>query len=228
MKDKLLCTTIGLLIGVVVMQWAMPAGAQVTDFQGGVRVIPVTSQQITAFLYAKPNGDVYFRDRSSSWTGAPRYLGNFFGGQSVPGDFPAGLHAVTVDPANNIELIYASSTGDIYRQSGAPLGGIWNAPPVHFGNFFPGQSAPPDFQAGFHIVNETQANILSYVYVTPTGDAYDQNANGHWNQPPHYIGNYFGELPVPASQATFGKVKALYQPKGSNIKSTSSGKGDKQ
>lgn len=191
--------------------FSRPAEAQTNDFQEGVRIVSVVSAQLVVFFYAKANGEVYVRPTVTlPWAGPPIYLGNFFGDQLAPGDFLAGLRAVLVD-GGNVFLYFASSTGDVFHQVGYPSPGVWSTPAHNDGNFFLGQSAPPDFQQGYHIIRV--GAVVTHNYVTPSGDLYRQDPTDPWIFPPYYSGNFFGQEPVPTSPTTFGKIKALYQPK---------------
>jgi hypothetical protein len=89
MKDKALYIIIGVLIGVIIMQWQQgpqPAQAQAPEVINGYRV--VTYNTTGHHFVMLSNGDVYKQDRplhEDSFGGAaPKYMGNFWSGAPVP------------------------------------------------------------------------------------------------------------------------------------------------
>lgn len=171
------------------------------DFQQGYAVISI-GNGLTRFYYASASGDVYSRPNVGDWTQPPTYVGNFFPGETTPADFLAGLRAVTVGTAEL--LYYASANGNVYSRDGNPIG-PWTEPPGSEGNFFLGQPVPPDFQAGFRILEAN--NTRRYYYVAANGDVFEQRPTP-WHEPANYVGNFFGSQPVRTTPSTLGGVKA--------------------
>jgi hypothetical protein len=87
MKDKVLYIIIGVLIGVVVMQWQQgpqTAQAQAPEPISGYRVQKKTNNSDTMHFVMLTNGDVYMRESQHDWSTEPlRYFGNFWGGPPV-------------------------------------------------------------------------------------------------------------------------------------------------
>lgn len=177
------------------------------DFQKGFRIISIQVGNQATIYYAKPNGDIYRRTADTIWDGPPTYVGNFFFGQPAPNDFLDGFRAVVVGVGNDPLLIYASATGDIYRQGGTQIGSA----PGHDGNFFNGQTVPSDFQAGLRTAVEGTGRLLMYYYADSAGNVYRQPSVP--NSPPAYLGLFWAGGPLPTTPSSIGSVKAQYRKK---------------
>ncbi len=88
MKDKLPYIIIGVLIGVIIMQWQQgpqPAQAQAPEPTTGYRVQITAGSTTTYHFVMLSNGDVYTRSSNDNWsTNPPQYMGNFWGTFPVP------------------------------------------------------------------------------------------------------------------------------------------------
>lgn len=89
MRERTLYIIIGVLIGVIIMQWQQgpqPAQAQTMDVEYHAIAGDAYGNR-PAYIYALyPNGDVYRRGGYNTWEAQdpPEYLGNFWGGPPVP------------------------------------------------------------------------------------------------------------------------------------------------
>jgi hypothetical protein len=104
------------------------------DFLAGFRAVTEQVGNSPLLYYASSDGNVYRQGGTNPWNQAPGSFGNFFGGQSVPGDFQQGFQIANEGTGNFLAYFYASSTGDVYQQSGNAFSG----PPAYLGNFLNG------------------------------------------------------------------------------------------
>jgi hypothetical protein len=71
MRDKLLFATIGLLVGIVVMQWTMPtSNANVTVPNSGIMAVEDTDGWL---LMLDQNGDAWVVNQGPNWVRYPDY-----------------------------------------------------------------------------------------------------------------------------------------------------------
>ena len=184
-----------------------PGAMAQADFQQGLFVIGEGPLQSPEFYYATATGDVYKKDSpSSGWLDPPIYVGNFFNGMTPASDFLEGVRIVALESPNYIQIYYASPSGGVYRRHGW---GPWDGPPGFYGNFFGGQTVPSDFQQGFRVVEDDVT--AAYFYLDSNGGTWRQPQYPGWDSPAQYVGNFWGDQPVPTRPNTIGGMKAKYR-----------------
>jgi hypothetical protein len=203
-----------LVVSVALLSCAIVSAAvnaRANNFQEGMRTISIDSAVQPYIYYASTDGNIYSHYAVAPWSDPPNALGNFFFGQPVPSDFLNGLHVVTIGNAHQAFVIYASSTGDVFRQ---PATSPFSDVPTNIGNFFFGAPVPAAFQAGLQIVNIGNAGGLALYYADSAGDVLVQRDmfTQNFYQSPIFLGNFFnGSPPVKTAPSTIGGLKSKYR-----------------